>query len=225
MIACSRAYTADRAVTPDYAELRPTAGFLQCAGSPVHWLLEPFGSQIRFRSPRTSAIPRQGPMQKCARNSFTLPKRQQLLRNDRPGIAGQFEYVHPGVGPIDHVDIAAIIGLDVVGLDRDLAIVLTVDRGAAFVGCFGDRGNKISDFLRMIRIAYVDGPNASIEVAEKHDFLVKNRSHAFIRGVRPKTAAAGAEVAASLRHLEIGNDHWVRFDGDVDEPCHLPRLP
>jgi len=48
-------------------------------------------------------------------------RERSLLPGDRPRFAGQFEDVHPGIGPIDDVDVAAIVGLDIVGLDRDLA--------------------------------------------------------------------------------------------------------
>ena len=40
---------------------------------------------------------------------------------------GQFENMQAGIGAIDDVDIAALVGLDIVGLDRDLAAVLAVD--------------------------------------------------------------------------------------------------
>ena len=64
-------------------------------------------------------------------------------------LAAQFEDVHAGVGAIDDVDVAAGVGLDVVGLDRGLAAVLAVDLHAALVGLVGDRRNEIADFLRL----------------------------------------------------------------------------
>jgi len=36
-----------------------------------------------------------------------------------------------GVGAIDDIDVAALVGLDIVGLDRDLAAVLAFDLDAA----------------------------------------------------------------------------------------------
>ena len=39
-----------------------------------------------------------------------------------------------------------------------------------------------------------------------------------------ETAAARTEIAARFRHLEVRNHHRMRFDRDIDEPRHLPRL-
>ena len=52
-----------------------------------------------------------------------------------------------GVGAIDHIDIAAVVGLQIVTLDRDLASILAVDLDAALVGRFSDRRNEIADLL------------------------------------------------------------------------------
>jgi hypothetical protein len=49
-------------------------------------------------------------------------------------VAGQLEDVQAGVGAIADIDVAAIVGLDVVALDRDLAAVLAVNLNAALVG-------------------------------------------------------------------------------------------
>ena len=35
------------------------------------------------------------------------------MRRDRTGLAGQFENVHAGIGAVDDIDIAAIVGLHV----------------------------------------------------------------------------------------------------------------
>src|SRR6476620_636185 len=82
-----------------------------------------------------------------------LPQRRQP--RDRTRRAGQLEDVHSGVGAVDDVDIAAVVGLDVVGLDRDLALLLVADADAALVGRFRDRRNEVRDFLRLIGIAHV----------------------------------------------------------------------
>ena len=60
---------------------------------------------------------------KCHRLRCRFP---QLGRSDRARFASQFEDVHAGIGAIDDVDVATIVGLDVVGLDGDLTAVLAV---------------------------------------------------------------------------------------------------
>jgi hypothetical protein len=43
---------------------------------------------------------------------------------DRARLAAQFENVHAGIGAIHDIDVAAVVGLDIVALDRGLATVL-----------------------------------------------------------------------------------------------------
>ena len=95
------------------------------------------------RHPTLLTIP--GP----ARLTGARARNDERLRQPRrlSGVAGQFEDVHPGVGAVDDVDVAAVVGLGVVGLDRSLAAVLAVDLDAALVGRLGDRGNVVGDLL------------------------------------------------------------------------------
>src|ERR1700685_1340285 len=75
-------------------------------------------------------------------------------------IAGQFQNVRAGIGAVDDVDIAAIVGLEVVGLDRDLATVLAVYLDTTLVGIGRDRRNEIANFGRVIGIANIKRANA-----------------------------------------------------------------
>ena len=59
-------------------------------------------------------------------SEFSLAARSRQS-GDGAGLAREFENMHSGVGAIDDVDQAAIVGLDIVGLDRDLAAVGAVD--------------------------------------------------------------------------------------------------
>src|SRR5690348_16413357 len=68
----------------------------------------------------------------------------------------QFEDVQTGIGAVDDVDVAAVVGLDVVGLDRDLAALAALDRDAALVGRSRDRRNEVADFPGVIGIADVE---------------------------------------------------------------------
>jgi hypothetical protein len=36
-------------------------------------------------------------------------------------LAGQFQNMQAGIGAVDSIDVAAVVGLDIVGLDRDFA--------------------------------------------------------------------------------------------------------
>src|SRR6266699_6988329 len=69
---------------------------------------------------------------------------------DRPGAARELQDVQPGVGAIDQIDEAALVGLDVVALDRGLALVLSVHLEAARVGVRGDRRDEEAVFLRPV---------------------------------------------------------------------------
>src|ERR1700681_4633412 len=78
------------------------------------------------------------------RTSYPIPSVQALLKTRRfPRLrkirhlarrAGQFEDVQAGVGPVGDVDIAAVVHIDVVGLDCDFALFIGVLADAALVG-------------------------------------------------------------------------------------------
>jgi len=53
-----------------------------------------------------------------AANSASPSSRQAGNGTRRPG---QLQNVQPGIGAVDDVDVAAFVGLDIVGLDRDFA--------------------------------------------------------------------------------------------------------
>src|SRR5688572_28597410 len=84
-----------------------------------------------------------------------------------PRRASKLEDMHPGIGAVDDIDVAAVVYFDVVGLDRDLAALpagAAVD--AALVGLVGDGRNVKADFLRVEGIADVDRAHAGVEVRE-----------------------------------------------------------
>src|ERR1700736_5252816 len=59
------------------------------------------------------------------RTGIRMPRLDILPPLFQPGrgarLAGELENMHPGVGAVDDIDVAAIVGLEIVGLDRDLA--------------------------------------------------------------------------------------------------------
>src|SRR5436309_2595445 len=85
----------------------------------------------------------------------TMTKKLLQSRN-LPCRAGQLQDVQAGVGAVDHVNVATVVGLHVVALDRDLALILALDLHAALVSRLGDRRNEIGGFLGPVRIADVD---------------------------------------------------------------------
>src|SRR6266487_3192893 len=101
---------------------------------------------------------------------------------DRPRRAGELQDVQPGVGAVDHIDEAALVGLDVVALDRGLAAVLAADLEAARVGLLGDRRDEEADLLGPIRIAHVERADAGVEEGDERQLLVEHRRHALVRG-------------------------------------------
>src|ERR1700716_355169 len=125
--------------------------------------------------------------------AMTIPSRQP---RNAPRSAGQLQNMQPGVGAVDDIDVAALVGLDVVGLDRCLAAVLAVDGDAALVGGGRDRRNEIADFLRVIGIADIERANAGIEEGDKGHLLVKHRRHALVGRMRAEAPAPLAERAA-----------------------------
>src|SRR5215467_11177706 len=171
-----------------------------------------------LRVASTSAGPT--PARKRRRPIFTaLPNFPALLQTrDRAGLAGEFENVEPRIGAIDHVDIAAIVGLHIVALDRDLAAVLAVDFDAALFRSLSNRRDEIAHLLGTIGVAQVNSPHAGIEPSDERELLIEYRRHAFVARVRAEAAAATAEISAALGHVEIRYDHRFRLDRCIDEP-------
>ena len=129
-----------------------------------------------------------------------------------------------GIGAIDDVDIAALVGFDIIGLDRDLAAVLALDRNTTLVGRRRDRGNEMADFPGVIGIANVERAHAGIEERDERHLLVENRRHALVGRMRAEPPSPFAERPARLRHRIARDHHRAVLDGDIGEPDHLPRL-
>src|SRR5206468_9011732 len=100
---------------------------------------------------------------------------------DLARLARQLEDVQTGVGAVDDVDVAALVGFDVVRLDRGFAPLPAIDRDAPLVGRPRDGRNEVTDLSRMIRVADIHGPHAGIEEGDERQLLIEHRSHALIR--------------------------------------------
>jgi hypothetical protein len=110
--------------------------------------------------------------------------------------------MHAGVGPIHEVDEPAVVHLDVVGLDGNLARLHPADPRAALVGVRRGGRNVEPDFRRPIRIADVQRPDPGVEVGNEQDFLVVDRREGLVARVRTESPAAVAEIPAGFRDLE-----------------------
>src|SRR5262245_3021537 len=99
---------------------------------------------------------------------------------DRSRWSGNFENVETGAGTIDYINVTPLIGFDIVALDGDLADVFAIDLDTTLIGGFGNRWNKIANFLRVIRVADIDGANTGIEPGHESKLPEENRSHALI---------------------------------------------
>src|SRR6266852_3843470 len=128
---------------------------------------------------------------------------QLLQSRDRARVAGDLEDMHPGIGAVDDVDVAAVVGLHVVALDRDLAAILAVDLDAALHRRLGDRRDEVADLLRRVRIADVDGAHAGVEPGDEGELLTEHRRRALVRRMRAEAAAARAEVSRRLGNVEV----------------------
>ena len=84
------------------------------------------------------------PRIKCGVN--TVPHRLLFHPGRFLALRRQLEDREARVGAVDHVDIAAVVGLHVVALNGHLAVILTVNLDAALIGRFRDRRNEVADF-------------------------------------------------------------------------------
>src|SRR6266851_10286473 len=112
------------------------------------------------------------------------------LAGDGARLTRQLKNMQAGIGAIDYVNVTALVGFHIVGLNRDLAAVLSVDLDAALIGRFGHTRNEEPHLFRMIGIAYIDRSHPGIKEADKGELSVEHRRHALVRGVGAETAAA-----------------------------------
>src|SRR5207302_2288540 len=132
----------------------------------------------------------------------------------------ELQDVHSGVGAVDDVDIAAVVDVDVVGLDGDLAALAAVGRlDAALVGPVGGGRDVIADLARMKRIADVDRAHAGVEPGHEESAPGIHGRLVFVDGMRAEAPAAAAEAAArslaGFGHVERGDTDRQLLVGDV----------
>ena len=120
--------------------------------------------------------------------------------------------MHPGVGAIYDVDVSALIDLDIIGLDGEVAdLHRRLARGncdirAPDIGIGGRRWNVISNLFGAEWISYIDRPHPCIEPRDEDQLSVEKIGEIFTAGMSAKATTAVAEVTAVLIHLVIGDD-------------------
>lgn len=120
--------------------------------------------------------------------------------------------MHPGVGAIYDVDVSALIDLDIVGLDGEVAdLHRRLARGNCNVRAadirIGGRGwNVIAYLLRAEWISYIDRPHSCIEPRYKDQLSVEKIGEIFAAGVSAEATTPVAEVTTVLIDLVVGDD-------------------
>src|SRR6185503_21375186 len=79
---------------------------------------------------------------------------------DRARRAGQLEHVQSRRGAVERIDVAAVVEVHVVRLDRAVALTRTVDLDARLGRVLGDLGDEARALFRLERIADVDDTHA-----------------------------------------------------------------
>src|SRR4026209_2755761 len=124
---------------------------------------------------------------------------------DGTGGAGRLDDVQPGVGAVDQIDVAPVVHFRVVGLDGAPAPRRPRHLDAALVGSGRGVGDEETGLDRVERVADVHRAHPRVEVGDEHEPPVVDRRERFVARVRPEPAAAPAEVAGGIGHLEGGH--------------------
>src|SRR5258706_3136538 len=179
-------------------------------------------------APNTGSPPRSWSASRRMDGASTLARKALAARSESvrhlAGVSRGLQDMQPGIGAIDDVDIAAVVDVDVVGLDRDLAALGRAGADAALIGLVGHFRDEVADFLRMVRIAHVEGAHAGVEERDENDALVVDRRIVLARRVRAEASSARAEFAARLGTGPARNVEGLRLRGNVGDPYHLPRF-
>src|SRR5919204_2845368 len=144
---------------PAFAAARCTSG--PCAAS-----------RARSAADRYASIGSTGSMMWVSASKMRMPSRaiacSSVAGRDAAGLADESDDVQAGVGAIGQIDQAALVGLHVVGLDRDLAAARAV--GHAPLGRpLGGGGDVKRGLARRVGIAHVDGAHATVEIRDEDE--------------------------------------------------------
>src|SRR5262249_27992556 len=138
--------------------------------------------------------------------------------------AGQLDDIEAGIGPVHEVNESAVVHLDVVRLDGDLAAGGAALRHAPLVRMRRHGRDVEADLLRIEGIADVHSPDAGIEVRDEDNLAVVDRRERLARRVRPEASTAPAEVSGRGGYL-VGRDReWPGLGRDIDEEGELTRF-
>ena len=140
------------------------------------------------------------------------------------GWTGQLNDMQSGVGPIDEINQAPIVDVNVVGLNCSLALFDAVDRGTTLIGIGCRRGNVIPHFPRLERVSHVDNPHTRVEPRQRLHLLVERRRHRRLRSVWAEAPSPITETTRRFLHLKCGDRPRMGFISDVNKRHDMPRL-
>src|SRR5690349_6973271 len=144
---------------------------------------------------------------------------------DGAGGPGRLHDVEAGVGPVREVDVAAIVDVAVVGLDRHLAARRAAGHlHTALVGPGRHRGDVEAGLGRMERVAPVHRAHPRVEVGDEDQAAVVDRGERLVARVGTEAPSPAAEVPGGIRHLEGSHRERDALGGDVDHERELADL-
>lgn len=120
--------------------------------------------------------------------------------------------MHPRVGAVYDINIPALIDLDVVGLDGEIADLHgrlargDCDIRAADVGVSRRGRNVVCYLFWAERIPDIDCPHPGVEPRDEGQLSVEEVSEIFTARMSSKATTAVAEVTAVFVDLVIGDD-------------------
>jgi hypothetical protein len=123
-----------------------------------------------------------------------------VLAHNLLRLTGQLQDMHPGARPVCDVYQASIVELDVVGLDR----VLAIDSVAADDKAVGNRvlvrrRDEIGDRRGVARVTNIPNPDTGVEPADDRQLAVIRPVERLAGGVGPEPPALVAEISRVAR--------------------------
>src|SRR5262245_47685930 len=145
--------------------------------------------------------------------------------NDPQGLPGKPQCMHAGVSAINDIHEATIIGRNVIRLDDLGADVRdAIERTAPQIGIRGDGGDVECDLLRIVRIAHVDGPHATVEVGDESNRLIEGRPELLVSRMWTEAPAAEAKAVTRCWNLEGRDRLGPALGGDVGHERQVAEL-
>src|SRR5262245_21114260 len=108
-----------------------------------------------------------------------MPNQLTKIR-DATRCACKLQNVHACVRPVDDVNVASIVDLDVVRLDRDLTPLFGTRPDTTLIGFFCYRRDVVTNLSGLQRVAHVESANTRVEVGDKENPAVVDRREVLV---------------------------------------------